>query len=175
MMRADAARNREKILAAAQAVFADKGVSASTEDVARAAGVGIGTVFRHFPTKESLVEAVFAALMQGFVVEAAALADAADPGEALLSFLTTLVQVSATKNAYVDALAAAGVDVHEVLGEGRRALPDALATLLGRAQEAGAVRGDLSVQELIALVVGVSRAGGHAPKALQVVWDGMRG
>lgn len=170
MMRADAARNREKVLAAAQAVFAEQGVSAKTEDVARAAGVGIATVFRHFPTKEALVEAVFVALMKGFVDQADELLSADNAGEALFTFMSTLVQVSATKNAYVDALTSAGVDVHVALGEGRGLLPEAFGKLLARAQEAGAVREDVTVEELIALIVGVSRA----PKALRIVFDGIR-
>ncbi|MFI6323288.1 TetR/AcrR family transcriptional regulator [Nonomuraea sp. NPDC050556] len=170
MMRADAARNREKVLAAAQSVFAEQGVSARTEDVARAAGVGIATVFRHFPTKEALVGAVLVALMKGFVDQADELLAADDPGAALRTFMETLVRVSATKMAYVDALTSAGVDVENALEEGRGMLPEAFGRLLRRAQEAGEVRQDVTVEELIALIVGVSRA----PEALRIVFDGIR-
>ncbi|NUR90801.1 MAG: TetR/AcrR family transcriptional regulator [Nonomuraea sp.] len=173
-MRADAARNRAKILSAAESVFAEHGVAASTEEVARAAGVGIGTVFRHFPTKESLVEAVFAGIVQGFVDQARQLCDAPDPGGALFDFLRGMVQVSATKTAYADAVATAGAEVHDALAEGRRELPDALSTLLERAQRAGVVRGDVTMPEVLALTAGVARTGEHAGKSVEIMIDGLR-
>ncbi|MEV0970008.1 TetR/AcrR family transcriptional regulator [Microtetraspora glauca] len=178
-MRADAARNRARVLEAAEAVFAENGTSASTEDVARRAGVGIATVFRHFPTKEALIEAVFAGLMRRFADEADALCAAEDPAEAFFSFLTRIVDVSATKNAYTEALTAAGVDVDDVLAEGRQELPRALGALLDRAQRAGAVRADIGVPELIVLIVGTSRAAERATpeiqsRVLEVVFDGLR-
>ncbi|GIH91460.1 TetR/AcrR family transcriptional regulator [Planobispora siamensis] len=178
-LRADALRNRARILQAAEAVFAEQGTSASTEDVARRAGVGIGTVFRHFPAKESLIEAVFTELMRRLADEADALVSAPDPGEALFALLARMVDMSAAKNAYADALAAAGVDMDEALAEGRRELPRVLGILLTRAQEAGAVRPDIGVPELVTLMVGMSRAAETAPpdvrsRTFQVVFDGLR-
>ncbi|WP_214325587.1 TetR/AcrR family transcriptional regulator [Nonomuraea sediminis] len=170
MIRADAARNRAKILDAAEAVFAEHGITASTEEVARIAGVGIGTVFRHFPTKESLVEAVFAGIVQGFVDQARRLCDAEDPGRALFDFLEGMVEVSATKAAYADAVAAA----EDALAEGRRELPRALDTLLTRAQQAGVVRRDVSMPELLALTAAVARTGEHAATSLRIVMDGLK-
>src|SRR3569833_2614032 len=152
-LRADALRNRGKVLQAAEAVFDAWGTTASTEEVARAAGVGIGTVFRHFPPKETLLEAVYVARM---VVHAA------------------------TKNAFSAALMLAGVDVRETTAETGRELKRALAALLGRAQEAGAVRRDVGVAEVMTLLVGAARAAEHGTdprvheRALAVVFDGLR-
>ncbi|MEU9844544.1 helix-turn-helix domain-containing protein, partial [Actinomadura sp. NPDC048032] len=98
-LRADALRNRAKVLAAAEEVFAVQGTSASTEEVARKAGVGIGTVFRHFPTKESLLEAVLVALLKRLAAEARDLRAAADPGAAFFGFFTRVVSQAASSGA----------------------------------------------------------------------------
>jgi AcrR family transcriptional regulator len=180
-LRADARRNRARVLDAAEAVFAAKGTGASTEEVARRAGVGIGTVFRHFPTKEALLEAIVAARLRRHAEEADALAAAEDPGAALFGFLTRAVDQSATKLAFADALAAAGVDVERALAESGRDLRRSLGGLLERAQRAGAVRDDVGVDELIALLVGASRAARHAgqdpgvrARTVAVAFDGLR-
>ena len=113
-LRADARRNRECILAAADAIFAAQGPSASTEEVARRAGVAIGTIFRHFPTKESLLEAVVVERLRGLVEEARLLSSADDPGAAFFAFFRQWVAVSATKHALAEALTVADVDVEVV-------------------------------------------------------------
>jgi AcrR family transcriptional regulator len=86
-LRADARRNREKVLAAARAVFAEQGVDAQMDDVARRADVGVGTVYRHFATKEVLLEAVVSGRLAQLTDEARALVDAADPAEAFFDFV----------------------------------------------------------------------------------------
>lgn len=154
-LRADAQRNRDRLLAVAEEIFATRGVTASTEEIARQAGVGIGTLFRHFPTKEDLLKAVFVGRMQRLARSAEALADAADPGAALFHFFTTVVDQAATKNALVDALTESGLAITEAAAPA--GLRDALSTLLRRAQDAGTVRPDLGVPELIGLLVGASR------------------
>ncbi|NUO60480.1 MAG: TetR/AcrR family transcriptional regulator [Hamadaea sp.] len=178
-LRADARRNREKLLVAAEQVFAEQGVTASTEDVARAAGVGVGTVFRHFPTKEQLIEAVYHARLARLADLADQLAASADPGAAFAEFFTTTVEGAATKNALVDALARAGVttDSPEVGQWVRRAL----GVLLTRAQEADAVRPDVTLPDLLGLLVGTSRAVEHLSddpaarvRVVRVVLDGLR-
>lgn len=180
-MRADARRNRARLLEVAEAVFEDKGTSVSTEEIAKAAGVGIGTVFRHFPTKESLLEAVYIGLLRQLADEAAALATAEDPGAALFGFFTRVVDRSAAKNALHEALAHAGVDVLSAAAEVRRDMTDAIGVLLARAQEAGEVRADIGMPELMAILVGASRAVEHAAdrtvraNALTIVLDGLRG
>ncbi len=176
-MRADARRNREKILDAAEEVFGVQGTSASTEDVARTAGVGIGTVFRHFPTKEALLEEIYVARLRRLIDEADRLADAPDPGAAFFGFFTRLVEGSATKNAYAQALAEAGIDVKET----GRELLRSLGGLLARAQRAGAVRPDVGAPELVALLIGANRAAEHTggdvavrDRTIAIMIDGLR-
>jgi AcrR family transcriptional regulator len=179
--RADALRNRAKVLEAAEAVFDARGTTASTEEVARAAGVGIGTVFRHFPTKEALLEAVYVARLRKLADEAEGLASADDPGEAFFAFFTRVVGHAATKNAFSAALMEAGVDVRESTAETGQGLKRALATLLTRAQESAAVRRDVGLPEVMTLLVGASQVaehvggdGGVRDRALAVVFDGLR-
>ncbi|MFI0408724.1 TetR/AcrR family transcriptional regulator [Actinomadura sp. 3N508] len=176
-LRADAVRNRAKVLAAAEEVFAGQGTAAPTEEVARAAGVGIGTVFRHFPTKESLLEAVLVALLERLVAEAEALRSAEDAGEAFFGFFTRVVAQAATKHAVTEALAEAGVDAHAASGRAGPDLKAALGVLLERAQEAGAVRGDVGPAEVMALLAGMSYAAGRAgahEDVLKFAFDGLR-
>jgi AcrR family transcriptional regulator len=180
-MRADALRNRARVLEAAEAVFAARGASASTEEIARRAGVGIGTVFRHFPTKEALLEAILVDQMTRLAEEAESLSAAADPGAALLGLFGRMVEKSAAKQTYAGALAEAGYDARSATANvGDRVLA-ALGALLVRAQQAGSIRADIGVAELIALVVGAARAAAHAgpddhvrARTLRVVFDGLR-
>ena len=178
-LRADARRNRALLLEAAEAVFAARGVSAPTEEVARAAGVGVGTLFRHFPAKEALLEAVYRARLSRTSDELRDLGTAEDPGAALFGFLADAVAHSATKVAVADALAEAGIDVTASAQEGHD-LAGGLGRLLVRAQEAGAVRPDVGLPELIALLIGASRAAEHAgtdpvrTRIIGVILDGLR-
>ena len=179
-LRADARRNRARLLEAADRVFTEHGVGASTEQVARAAEVGIGTLFRHFPTKEALLEAVLTERLTRLAEEAEALAAAADPGAALDGFVLLVVGHARVKNAYGDALAAGGNDLSAIKAEVGGRLRAALATLLRRAQDAGAARPELRPADLMALLVGVSRAVEHTADAaardrvLGVVLAGLR-
>jgi len=129
-MRADARRNRERILAAAEAVFAEKGPSASTEDVATTAGVAIGTVFRHFPTKQALLQAILKDLLLRLTGEASRLATEADPATALFTFISHTVEQASQQRGVVDLLAESGVDVE--VAEPVRALRDGVGELLAR-------------------------------------------
>src|SRR6185312_13716673 len=135
--RADALRNRSRVLAAAEQVFMARGTTVSTEEIARAAGVGIGTVFRHFPTKEALVQGVFVARLRRLAEDAFRLAESADPGKALTSFLRQAVAQGEVKNALAAMLTSAGVDPHEAAGEAQQEVKRALGTLLRSAQETG--------------------------------------
>jgi AcrR family transcriptional regulator len=173
-LRADARRNRTRVLDAADEVFATKGVGASTEEVAKRAGVGVGTVFRHFPTKEALLEAVLVARFARLAEEARALAGAEDAGAAFFGFLRAVVDQSASKNAFAGALAQAGVDVEAALGRAGAELWEALEILLTKAQAAGAVRPDAAVREVVAVLVGAARAADYAPSAVPLIMDGLR-
>lgn len=179
--RADAVRNRAKVLAAAETVFAEKGASASTDEIARLAGVGIGTVFRHFPTKESLLEAVLTGLLRRLADEADTLTAADDPGAAFFTFFARVVAQAMTKNAFSQALAEAGVDTRNATRQPGQELRVALGILLERAQRAAAVRDDIGLSEVMTLLVASSRAaeqidgdGDVRSKTLEIIFDGLR-
>jgi AcrR family transcriptional regulator len=138
-------------------------------------------VFRHFPTKEALLEAVVVGRLERLAAEAESLAAADDPGAAFYSFFASAVDRSATKIALADALAAAGVDVERAAAEVGRELRRTMGVLLGRAQGAGAVREDATVADVIALLVGASRAAEHAGwdrgvqrRTVTIMLDGLR-
>ena len=183
-LRADARRNRARILAAAEAAFAAKGPSASTEEIAQGAEVAIGTVFRHFPTKEALIEAVFVERLGRLADEARELRTAADPGAAFVAFFAEAVGQSIAKHAFAGAAGNAVPDLAVTEGPIAGAVRDlrqALATLLSRAQHAGAIRRDVDMASLIALMIGASRAAEHAGAdarvrdlAMTMIVDGLR-
>lgn len=168
------------MLAAAEEVFAAKGVAASTEEIALAAGVGVGTLFRHFPTKEALVAAVLDFRLRRLADEAAALAEAADAGEAFTAYFRRVVAASGTKLALADALTEAGIEAHTAAGGAGPELGAALAILLARAQQAGAIRADIGPADLTALLVGASRAVQHATtgevrdRTVDIILSGLR-
>jgi AcrR family transcriptional regulator len=143
-MRADAQRNRATILAAAEQVFAEGGPDASTEEVARRAGVAVGTVFRHFPAKADLLRALLKELLAQVTADAAELA-AADPRTGLFEFFTRLVRRTAANRTVVGLLAVP-------LSGPITSLADAVGQLLTRAQTAGAVRPDVRRDEVLALL-----------------------
>jgi AcrR family transcriptional regulator len=180
-LRADARRNRARLLEAAERVLTERGPTASTDEIAKAAGVGIGTLFRHFPTKEALVEGVLAARMRRMTDEAVRLAATGDPATALAAFLRAAVEQAEVKNALAGLLTSAGVDPQGAVEGVRDELMAALGALLRNAQRAGAVRRDLEVRELIGLLAGVSRAVEYAgsdaagrTRIVDVILDGLR-
>jgi AcrR family transcriptional regulator len=175
-MRVDAQANRVRILDVAEEVFGRGGGSASTEEVARLAGVGIATVFRHFPTKAALLEAVLVRRFDRLRAEAEALLAAADPGAAFFGFFGHLVADAATKIAIGEALAAAGGADDGPAGTASTGLRHAVGALLRRAQQSGAVRDDAELPEVYALLVGISRAGLDEEvraRALAIIHDGL--
>src|SRR5215813_8370167 len=146
-LRADAARNREKVLCAAREAFAESGYGVPLDEIAARAGVGPGTVYRHFPAKEALFEAVVTARITDLVNDARARADAADPGDAFFGFLARVAGEAAAKRDLPDAIS--------VAGSLRENLFAALDVLLRRAQQAGAVRAGIGTPDLIALLKGM--------------------
>jgi AcrR family transcriptional regulator len=178
-LRADARRNRGRVLDAAEAVFSTQGPGASTEEVARRAGVGVGTGFRHFPTKEALLTAVLEARLRRLADEAMELAASADPGTAFIDYFRRVVAASGSKLAIADALVRAGVDAAASVASVAAALDTALRQLLSRAQDAGVIRSDIGLPELLALLAGTSRAVQHATTAaarnrvIDIVIDGL--
>jgi AcrR family transcriptional regulator len=162
-LRADARRNRARILAAAEDVFAEHGASASTEEVARRAGVAIGTVFRHFPTKDDLLRAIMKDLLERLTGQVSQLAAEGDPAAALFEFFTSMVAQAAAKKTVVDLLAATGTDVQVTAAV--QALRDGIGQLLAQAQQVGSVRGDVQIAEVMALITSTCQG------ALQGGWD----
>jgi AcrR family transcriptional regulator len=180
-LRADARRNRERVLEAARAAFGAEGSDVSLDEIARRVGVGPGTVYRHFATKEALFEAVVFDRMAELVEEARASADDPDPGRAFSSFVERLAREGALKRDLVEALASDGI--HLQLGDAPifRALMDVLAELLGHAQRAGAVRLDISVDDVMALLTGAAYSIRHSRaddertrRLLAIMYDGLR-
>ena len=178
--RADARANRGRILDAAEEVFGAGGESASTEEVARLAGVGIGTVFRHFPTKAALLEAVLVRRFDRLREQAESLLDAADPGEAFRSLFGHLVAYAAPKIAITEALLDAGGDRDGKAARASEGLHGAVGALLERAQQAGAIRDDAELPEVYALLAGTARATARMSldedakaRLLSIIFDGL--
>ncbi|MEN3310096.1 MAG: hypothetical protein V7603_6298 [Micromonosporaceae bacterium] len=177
MVRADAVRNRERVLAAAREAFARDGLAVPIDDIARAAGVGAGTVHRHFPTKETL----YAAVLADRVAALETLARSYDDGEGLFRFIGGFAEHGAGNRALAEALARGGVDIQAELGARSAALKQAMADLLRVAQRAGTARPDITPDDLQALLgavhLAVERAGGDPSatgRILGVLCDGLR-
>jgi AcrR family transcriptional regulator len=179
-LRADAARNRERVIAAATASFAEEGIDVPMETIAKRAGVGVGTIYRQFPTKENLFLAVVHHEMQGVAEFARQLSRADDPGAALSAFLGRVLDTVASKRDLAQALEHSGAKTPPTpeMQEFWRAM---LAPLVDRARDAGAVRSDVSVDEVLFLISGTcSAVVNHAPdeqarkRMADVVCDGLR-
>jgi len=153
--RADAARNRERVLAAAKEVFSAGGAEASLEAVARAAGVGIGTLYRHFPTREALFEAVYRREVQQLADLAEQLKQATPPIEALRQWMRSNVRFVATKKGMSAALALAAYKNSELFSYSFDRLTRASGGLLDRAIAAGEIRDDISPEDLLRALVGM--------------------
>jgi AcrR family transcriptional regulator len=172
-LRADARRNRDKVLRAARDAFAASGYGVPLDEIAALAGVGPGTVYRHFPTKEALFEAVVTARIADLIADARARADAADPGDAFFGFLARAGLEAAAKRDLPDAIA--------IPGPSRDALYAALEVLLRRAQQAGAVRADIGVPDVIvlfkAIIAGIRDSAADSAvheRVFAVISDGLR-
>jgi AcrR family transcriptional regulator len=152
--RADARRNREAVLRAAVRVFAEEGLDVSLGRIAQRAGVGAGTVYRHFPSKAILVEAVLAEQVEGFVAAADRWSTHARPGDALFGFLLEVIEKSAGRKHVCDALAADRSWPHATLTAATHRFGEALNRLLRNAKQAGAIRADVQADDLAALVAG---------------------
>jgi AcrR family transcriptional regulator len=153
--RADAVRNRERVLEAAKVVFSAGSPDASLEAVARRAGVGIGTLYRHFPTREALFEAVYRREVQQLGELAEALKSEAEPVDALRRWLRSNVEFIATKKGMLAALALAVHGSSELYAHTFDRLTKAVGALLDRAVAAGEIRSDISPEDLLRTLVGM--------------------
>ena len=180
-LRADARKNRALLLEAAEEVFAERGLSVPVDEVARRACLGVGTLYRHFPTKEALFVAVVAARIERLRDESRCLIDSDDPGAAFFAFAERLADEVRAKHDLADALAEVGIDYKAELGGLVDEMHRNVQALISRAQAAGAIRDDLSAQELFGLIAGSCMAAEHQGlgteaqrRMLHVVFDGVR-
>ena len=153
--RADAVRNRERVLDAAKTVFNAGGPDASLEAVARTAGVGIGTLYRHFPTREALFEAVYRREVQQLGDLSDQLKNDPSPVDALRRWLRSNVELVATKKGMLAALALVAYNSSELYADTFSRLTRAAGTLLKRAVDAGEVRSDVSPEDLLRALIGM--------------------
>lgn len=173
-MRADARRNYQRLLAAAGEAFAERGADdASLEEIARRAGVGIGTLYRHFPTRQALLEGVYRDQVDALDARAAELMQADSPAAALAEWVAVLVAFGKTKRSLTS-----GMLDSELLSSCRDVLRGANDALLARAQRAGAVRADVQGTDVIRLAHGVSMVAdaedpGQADRMLALILDGL--
>jgi AcrR family transcriptional regulator len=175
--RADARRNYEQLIAAAREAFTEADRSASLEEIARRAGVGIGTLYRHFPTRSDLIQAVYVEEVEALARSAEDVADEA-PWDALIGWLHGFVGYIATKQALADELFAVAEHNAEVFGNCREALRAAGEPLLVRAQEAGDVRADANIDDVIRMVGAIAKMPAGEPaeieRVLDLALDGLR-
>jgi AcrR family transcriptional regulator len=178
-MRADARRNYERLLVAANAAFTEHGPDASLDDIARRAGVGIGTLYRHFPTRQALLEAVYRDQIEALSVEAESLLNAPSPGDALATWLRSVLTHNVTQRGLKEALM--NGEGSELVSSSKMQMREAGGALLARAQQAGAIRSDLDIADLLRLVYGIALANEKAPESamradrcLLVMIDGLR-
>lgn len=183
-LRADARRNHEHLLRAATELFASEGLSVSLDEIARRAGVGPGTVHRHFPTKETLFAAVVIDRIARLVAYARELTGATDdPCGALLTLFVRMLDEGTASNALKAALAGTDFDLRTAAPEISGALHEAVTTLLDRAQHAGCIRRDVDVHDVMALLAGAFATLRHADaeadvrratRLTAVLFDGLR-
>ncbi|MFJ8589063.1 TetR/AcrR family transcriptional regulator [Streptomyces sp. NPDC093595] len=157
-MRADARRNYERLLAEARSAFAEHGTDAALEDIARRAGVGIGTLYRHFPNRHALMSAVFQEALAALLERSRQLADADRPCEALVEWLRAIVTHAGEYRGLASALMSASHDRSSALSACNVPLREAGARLLERAVVSGAVRDGVSIDDLMQLTNAIALA-----------------
>jgi AcrR family transcriptional regulator len=175
--RADARRNYELVLATAREAFAEGGESTSLEQIARRAGVGIGTLYRHFPSRQALLEALYVNEVEE-ISRAAERLDQTDPWRALNDWLQSLIGYFATKRALADELTNYLDQDASLFTQCRGALYAAGEPLLRRAQDAGVVRPDVQFSDVITMVGGITKmpatSPGQVEHVVRLALDGLR-
>ncbi len=175
--RADARRNYDKVLTAAREAFAEGGESTSLEEIARRAGVGIGTLYRHFPSRQALLEALYVNEV-GEVCRSAEELDGSDPWDALNTWFERVLAYLATKHALANELLNYFDRDAALFQVCRRSLYGAGEPLLERAQEAGVVRQDVEFPEVMQMVMGIAKIPasdpGQVEHILRIALDGLR-
>jgi AcrR family transcriptional regulator len=154
--RADAERNRVRLLETAKAAFAEKGPGASLDEIARTAGVGAGTLYRHFPTRDALIEAVYRNENEQIVAAADRLAETHAPTEALREWLLLFVDYMATKQGMYEALNSLAGGTSDLYSASTARLKQAIARLIDRAVASGDIRLDIDPLDLLRALAGVA-------------------
>jgi len=175
--RADSIANRARILDTAIAAFDEVGVGVSLDEIARRAGVGAGTVHRHFPTKDALIDAAIAQGVEDLAGQAKRLTRAEDPVEAFCSFFETMISRGAASHALADRLGGAGRGSGPAVTQAVTDLRRSVATLLRRAQRAGGIRNDIDAKGLDAMMAGAHAIHVHpggGEHLVRLVCDAMR-
>jgi AcrR family transcriptional regulator len=178
--RADARRNRARLLEVAHEVFAAEGLSVPIDEIARRAGVGPGTIYRHFATKEALFQAVMQSRVEALVAIARTLRGADDAGAAFFDFFTTMIEEATGNKALAECVATEGLEFELGDGAAPHELELAIDELLRRAQQSGAVRADVGSRDIKALLIGCMATeayglGDSNERMIAVVRDGLRG
>jgi AcrR family transcriptional regulator len=180
-LRADALRNRARILAAAEEVFALEGVGVPIDVVAERARVGVGTLYRHFPTKEALFEAIVFERLQALLVMAKAYGQDRDPGDAIYSFLHEFGHQAAAKKDLMEAISSAGIDIKSKCQDTIEEIMGCVDELRRSALATGSIRSDVSAEEIVTLVVGTCQSGSkpgiddeRIDRMISIVCDGLR-
>ncbi|KAB1140318.1 TetR/AcrR family transcriptional regulator [Streptomyces luteolifulvus] len=163
-MRADARRNHERLLTEARSAFAEHGTEASLEDVARRAGVGIGTLYRHFPNRHALLSAVFEDAVSDLLARSRELLRAPEPCAALMTWLRETVTHAGEYRGLARALMSVSSDDTSALGRCSGPIREAGGALLARAQEAGRIRPDVAITDLLQLTHAIALAAEETPK-----------
>lgn len=174
-LRADGERNRERLVATAKATFKEVGADASLNEIAQRAGVGIATLYRHFPTRGAMIEEVYRREVEHLATSASGLLETMRPGDALQTWLRLAVDYIATKKVIAPAITST-----EIYGSAGARITDALFLLVNRAREAGDIRGEVEPDDVLRALVGFtyghdgSRWQASALRLIDIMMDGLR-
>jgi AcrR family transcriptional regulator len=178
--RADSARNRQLLIDAAKAGFSEFGLNVSLEEIARRAGVGIGTLYRHFPSREAVVEAVYRREVEQLAEAVPQLLETSPAGEALHKWMHLFVDYIATKRLIAPSLAAATGRSSSLYASSVELITRAITTLVKRAVASGDVRKDIDSSDLLRALIGVSYGNpdvgwqASARRLIDILMDGLR-
>ena len=178
--RADAQRNRERLIEAAKTAFAETGADVSLEEIARRAGVGIGTLYRHFPTRDAIVEAVYRREVQQLAASAERLLATKPAGEALHQWMRVFVDYIATKKVLAQALASMVGGTTDLYAASGVLITNAMTLLVTRAAAAGDIRADADPTDLLRALVGFTYGAtgpgwqASALRLIDILMDGLR-
>ncbi|MGX7678956.1 TetR/AcrR family transcriptional regulator [Jatrophihabitans sp. DSM 45814] len=177
-MRADARRNYERLVAAARKALSERGSDASMEEIAKSADVGVGTLYRHFPRRIDLVEAVYRDDVDALVIKADELADHPEAWDALVAWLDAFIHYAQTKRVFLNELHEAFEKNPDLASNSRERIGAAAGKVLGRAQLEGSARADIDQSDLMQLVSGMCMARQATleqnERLLKIVLDGVR-